>query len=624
MSSEKHENLGQDKSTDYVLRTEFNDNFGKSEEKDAEVPAEVAETTNVQGVNVEKFITTNTDAGRTQAFKDAFAHIKTNGEKVLRIPEGEFVVNNTILELTADDYLEGIEIIGAGSTKSIIRINPTNDTTPLIKLDQYSLNYLHIRDIQLAGTSKKGVALKFGNVVTGKNVSRSTLDRVYIKDCKMGIDAYGWIVNFNSCDVRYCETGIKSYINAFNLVGANLENNVIGVQIDDGMSVNFLGGTIEGNENGLVIKKGVDINLFGVYFEHNTTSHILAGISVGDSIKSLNILGCSFSFVNPVTFDRVDNLKIINTTGINNLGYLNVTENVKRYDVDFSESGNTYRNFFPSKALPNQSKTPFFSTDLSEINSVANGFVDVLKNVVKLYNTRTDAVLETSDILSGKGVKYTYQIGQLNSGFSIFFYSPILNRKKFSVSLRTKMSNGVQKFRRHVIVNYKDTLNVAKTYTIFDDNLDVATYTGMKNTFVTHVVPVDMNVFTTNVKDVSTIDSITVNANIVTSPALATVEYIILDGFDLYNSLYPSKTENELKTNASKPYVFQPSIVQIDEYMTLGKKRHSFGTTAPTTGSWEQGEIVYNTSPTSGGKLGWVCVATGTPGTWKAFGAIDA
>ncbi|ENX21092.1 hypothetical protein [Acinetobacter sp. CIP 102136] len=48
------------------------------------------------------------------------------------------------------------------------------------------------------------------------------------------------------------------------------------------------------------------------------------------------------------------------------------------------------------------------------------------------------------------------------------------------------------------------------------------------------------------------------------------------------------------------------------------------GTAAPTTGAWDRGNIVWNESPTAGGKIGWVCVAGGSPGVWRPFGAIDA
>lgn len=56
----------------------------------------------------------------------------------------------------------------------------------------------------------------------------------------------------------------------------------------------------------------------------------------------------------------------------------------------------------------------------------------------------------------------------------------------------------------------------------------------------------------------------------------------------------------------------------------LGYRTHHYASTAPTTGTWVAGDIVWNAVPTAAGKIGWVCVAGGTPGTWKAFGAIDA
>lgn len=48
------------------------------------------------------------------------------------------------------------------------------------------------------------------------------------------------------------------------------------------------------------------------------------------------------------------------------------------------------------------------------------------------------------------------------------------------------------------------------------------------------------------------------------------------------------------------------------------------GGSAPTAGAWRVGDIIYNSSPAASGFIGWVCVAAGTPGTWKTFGAISA
>lgn len=44
----------------------------------------------------------------------------------------------------------------------------------------------------------------------------------------------------------------------------------------------------------------------------------------------------------------------------------------------------------------------------------------------------------------------------------------------------------------------------------------------------------------------------------------------------------------------------------------------------PSSGTWNQGDTVYNYSPIAGGNIGWVCTTAGTPGTWKTFGTIGA
>ncbi|MEY9196645.1 hypothetical protein ABIA16_001761 [Sinorhizobium fredii] len=57
---------------------------------------------------------------------------------------------------------------------------------------------------------------------------------------------------------------------------------------------------------------------------------------------------------------------------------------------------------------------------------------------------------------------------------------------------------------------------------------------------------------------------------------------------------------------------------------SLGDRKVGFGTAAPTTGSWSQGDIIWNKSAAASGKAGWICTAAGSPGTWKSFAAIDA
>lgn len=47
-------------------------------------------------------------------------------------------------------------------------------------------------------------------------------------------------------------------------------------------------------------------------------------------------------------------------------------------------------------------------------------------------------------------------------------------------------------------------------------------------------------------------------------------------------------------------------------------------TAAPSSGTWERGDIIWNSTPSAGGAPGWVCVTGGTPGTWKAMANLEA
>jgi hypothetical protein len=70
----------------------------------------------------------------------------------------------------------------------------------------------------------------------------------------------------------------------------------------------------------------------------------------------------------------------------------------------------------------------------------------------------------------------------------------------------------------------------------------------------------------------------------------------------------------------------QPGAVNIPRlFVGSGKNARNvdYGSAPPASGHHAAGEIVYNIAPAPGGKVGWVCTAAGTPGTWKAFGAID-
>lgn len=53
-------------------------------------------------------------------------------------------------------------------------------------------------------------------------------------------------------------------------------------------------------------------------------------------------------------------------------------------------------------------------------------------------------------------------------------------------------------------------------------------------------------------------------------------------------------------------------------------RREFQGTAIPTTGTFIQGDIVWNNAPTAGAYEKWICVSAGTPGTWKGASLIES
>jgi len=51
-----------------------------------------------------------------------------------------------------------------------------------------------------------------------------------------------------------------------------------------------------------------------------------------------------------------------------------------------------------------------------------------------------------------------------------------------------------------------------------------------------------------------------------------------------------------------------------------GTKIRTYGSTAPSSGNWSVGDIIWNVSPAAGEPMGWVCIDPAGSGTWQVFG----
>jgi hypothetical protein len=56
--------------------------------------------------------------------------------------------------------------------------------------------------------------------------------------------------------------------------------------------------------------------------------------------------------------------------------------------------------------------------------------------------------------------------------------------------------------------------------------------------------------------------------------------------------------------------------------VVLDNKQFLVSSRAPISGQFNKGDIVWNNDPKATDYIGWVCVASGTPGAWLPFGVI--
>ena len=83
----------------------------------------------------------------------------------------------------------------------------------------------------------------------------------------------------------------------------------------------------------------------------------------------------------------------------------------------------------------------------------------------------------------------------------------------------------------------------------------------------------------------------------------------------------PVKVFGKLSVGINNP---DPDLnFSVNGDVNIGGKRFTSKPNAPESGTYEMGDICWNSNPQKGGSIGWVCIVTGTPGQWASFGTIN-
>lgn len=86
------------------------------------------------------------------------------------------------------------------------------------------------------------------------------------------------------------------------------------------------------------------------------------------------------------------------------------------------------------------------------------------------------------------------------------------------------------------------------------------------------------------------------------------------------NTRRPVKVYGSLSVGITNP---DPSIsLAVNGDFSFANKKFFTGTAIPTTGTFNKGDICWNSNPQESSYIGWVCIIEGTPGEWLPFGAV--
>ena len=110
------------------------------------------------------------------------------------------------------------------------------------------------------------------------------------------------------------------------------------------------------------------------------------------------------------------------------------------------------------------------------------------------------------------------------------------------------------------------------------------------------------------------IEDLNISNNIVEAASVAS--YFISDATP------GQSTGLRLAGNAGGRMQMHPNVIPAVDVNNEWNAVVGRGNAAPAGGEWQQGAIVYNSSPSPGSPVGWVCTSSGTPGIWRGFGTI--
>lgn len=398
--------------------------------------------------------------------------------------------------------------------------------------------------------------------------------------------------------------------------------------------------------------KGIDINCKGVL--HNDYALIIGGTSSGSTktntyiykANDIRIEGakdCYFNLriVNDITmysdgdisnntsqaYNIIDGIECNSFTinGVNN-GWINENKiNIKRCRTGITITGDDtyYHNNNRFNDISLEGSTDYITIDCGHDNFIS-------------YRGENDPVVTIANNTSNFGNVIVSQYESLyyriyndidkNSTLNFVGNQALPNSKVVQIldvnTLSVKSLNSDQYINSDGLIggNYKDeyiTSNVdpTKPFTIIIKS-DTASQRVFIKCFDENDEGIEANIRSTNISWNNTNKDYRLGSD----TGRANITYYPTAGVERIRIKISSGTHAFRYATA---YIACP-FLNFDDFHNEVDTTKKYRSSAPTSSSIYSsvGDVIYNSSPSAGGTIGWVCVTAGNPGTWKAFGEI--
>lgn len=160
---------------------------------------------------------------------------------------------------------------------------------------------------------------------------------------------------------------------------------------------------------------------------------------------------------------------------------------------------------------------------------------------------------------------------------------------------------------------------------VVDSSLtSVGTLTGLNVAGSSNLSKVTAESVHSNSLDVNTLSVSAITSDVLTVTAGGSNALYIDTSAINIGSVENSKRNVRVFGNVSVNVNQSDSSLDLEVAGNIGFAGRKFisGDSAPTYGSFKQGDTCWNTQPNIGNYIGWVCIVAGTPGQWAPFGLI--